>query len=161
MPGPEGIPEGKGGIKMPAGGKLPHPVFLVPIAAVSIFQTVGREEGMVEVGVKDIGRAALHFNGAQGLVPTGRCPLDGAVKVDIGHFGQAIGPGALGIHAGKAGAEGHFLRPFREAEQHYAGSLFHSLLKTLGKSGRQVNPASRSPAVHLPVACKFPAGQFQ
>ena len=159
MPGAEGIPDGQGRVEMPSFRKLPVAGGFVPIAAVDVVQAVGRQERVIEIRVKDIGRSAFHLDGAERLGPAGLGRGKGLVKVetDAVRLRQPVRPRPFRGHAGNAGKDGNLLGLRRERQQQHARLRSGFIHDRGGKDGAQIDIPVVSPAVHPAGSRHLPA----
>ena len=134
VPGAEGIPDGKGGIEVVRSLQLDIPAFLVAVQAIHVVYAVGRLEGVVEVRVEYICRAAFNLDGPQRLGPTGLGTGQGLVKSHS--LGLAVFARPFLAGSGKAGHHAHLPDLVRESKEDFARFHFLCAHKGFGEFGR-------------------------
>ena len=144
---------------MPSFGKLPVAGGFVPIATVDVIQAVGRQERMIEIRVKDIGRSAFHLDGTERLGPAGLGRSQGIVKVetDAVRFRQPVRPRPFRSDAGDTGEKDNLLGLRRECQHEHARFRSGFIHDGGGKDGAQVDIPVVGPAGHPAGSRHFPA----
>ena len=109
---------------MAAFRQLAVPARLVPVTAVEVVDAVGRDEGVVEVRVEHVCRAAFDPDPVESVRPDDSGPLPEVVEPGAGRFLHPVRPGSVRIHAGNADVQLHLFQVIGKGELHHAGLRF-------------------------------------
>ena len=131
---------------MPPLRELPVPGQVVAVAAIGVVNPVGGKEGVVIVGIEDIGRTAFYADATQSLRPGFLRPGVKVVETGAGRFGQAVVTGPFHGNSGKARIERKLLYIFAKTQREHAGLRLFERYDRCRKDSREVGVASMGPA---------------